>query len=59
MSDACTGTGKQDSLKDYFRRNAILGPDARSGAMALMVATEQAMWESERDGGEDKIPLGE
>jgi rhamnogalacturonyl hydrolase YesR len=43
--DACTGTGKQRSLRDYLRRTAILGPDDRSGAMALMVATERARWE--------------
>ena len=54
FTDACTGTGKQRSLKDYFRRTAILGPDARSGAMALMVATERAWWE--RGGGEPDAP---
>ena len=44
FTDACAGTGKQKSLKDYFRRTAILGPDERSGAMALMLATERAMF---------------
>ena len=54
FTDACDGTSKQQSLKDYFRRTAILGPDARSGAMALMVATERAWWE--RGGGEPDAP---
>ena len=49
FTDACTGTGKQKSLEDYFLRKAILGPDARSGGMALMVATERAAWERSRD----------
>lgn len=48
FTDACTGTGKQKSLNDYFRRTAILGPDDRSGAMALMVATEWAHWKKEK-----------
>ena len=38
--DVCTNTGKQKSLKDYFDRPAILGVDARAGAMALLFATE-------------------
>jgi hypothetical protein len=54
FTDACTSTGKQKSLKDYFRRTAIIGPDARSGAMALLVATERAWWE--RGGGEPDVP---
>jgi len=58
FTDACTGTGKQGSLKDYFRRGAILGPDARSGAMALMVATERAQWEREA-GSQVRIPVEE
>jgi hypothetical protein len=45
FTDACTGTGKQRSLQDYFLRTAILGPDERSGGMAMMVATERALWE--------------
>jgi hypothetical protein len=40
--DVCTGTGKQKSLRDYFDRGAILGPDPRGGAMAFLVATELA-----------------
>jgi rhamnogalacturonyl hydrolase YesR len=47
LVDVCTGTGKQMSLRDYFDRTAILGPDARGGAMALLVATEMAEWEAE------------
>ncbi|NNE94074.1 MAG: hypothetical protein HKN23_20700 [Verrucomicrobiales bacterium] len=43
--DGCTGTGKQKSLQDYYLRTAILGPDDRCGAMALLLATERAFWE--------------
>ncbi|MCL4201500.1 MAG: glycoside hydrolase family 88 protein [Pirellulaceae bacterium] len=42
LVDVCTGTGKQKSLDDYFRRPAILGPDPRGGAMALLAAVEMA-----------------
>jgi rhamnogalacturonyl hydrolase YesR len=42
LVDVCTGTGKQKSLRDYFDRGAILGPDPRGGAMAFLVATELA-----------------
>ncbi len=45
LVDVCTGTGKQNSLRAYFDRTAILGRDARGGAMALLVATELAAWE--------------
>ena len=38
--DVCTNTGKQKTLKDYFDRPAILGIDARGGAMALLFAAE-------------------
>jgi hypothetical protein len=38
--NVCTGTGKQSSLEDYYRREAILGRDSRGGAMALMLAAE-------------------
>jgi rhamnogalacturonyl hydrolase YesR len=48
LVDVCTGTGKQRSLRDYYDRPAILGYDARGGAMALLVATEMAAWEKER-----------
>ncbi len=47
FTDGCTGTGKQKSKKDYFLRTAILGPDERSGAMALMVSTERGLWDQE------------
>ena len=40
----CEGTGKQTSLRAYLDRKAILGPDDRGGAMALLVATEMAAW---------------
>ena len=45
FTDACTGTGKQKNLQAYFLRKAILGPDERSAAMALLAATERAAWE--------------
>lgn len=40
LVDVCTGTGKQKSLREYYDRPAILGPDDRGGAMALLFATE-------------------
>ncbi|HUG81734.1 MAG TPA: glycoside hydrolase family 88 protein [Bryobacterales bacterium] len=46
LVDVCTGTGKQQTLRDYFDRAAILGPDDRGGAMALMVSTEMAYWQN-------------
>jgi len=46
LVDVCAGTGKQRSLRAYYDRPAILGYDARGGAMALLVATEIAAWES-------------
>ncbi|MEM9366022.1 MAG: glycoside hydrolase family 88 protein [Planctomycetota bacterium] len=51
LVDVCTGTGKQKTLRQYFDRTAILGPDDRGGAMALMVSTEIAFWEKERESG--------
>jgi len=42
LIDVCTGTGKQKSRRDYLDRPAILGPDPRGGAMALLFATEMA-----------------
>jgi unsaturated rhamnogalacturonyl hydrolase len=45
LVDICTGTGKQKSLRDYYDRPAILGPDARGGAMALLIATEMALYQ--------------
>ncbi|MCH5373028.1 MAG: glycoside hydrolase family 88 protein, partial [Planctomycetes bacterium] len=47
LVDVCTGTGKQKTLEDYLRRPAILGPDARGGAMALLAAVEMAALERE------------
>ncbi|MEO0446641.1 MAG: glycoside hydrolase family 88 protein, partial [Verrucomicrobiota bacterium] len=48
LTDVCEGTGKQSSLEAYFQRRAIQGRDERGGAMALLVATERALWEGER-----------
>jgi len=45
LVDVCTGTGKQQNLQAYLDRTAILGPDPRGGAMALLAATELALWE--------------
>jgi len=42
LMDVCESTGKQKSNADYLRRAAILGPDPRGGAMALLFATEMA-----------------
>ncbi len=42
LVDVCTGTGKQNSLREYYDRPAILGRDDRGGAMALLVANEIA-----------------
>lgn len=47
LVDVCTGTGKMNSLRDYYDRTAILGPDDRGGAMGLLVATEMAYWQKE------------
>jgi unsaturated rhamnogalacturonyl hydrolase len=44
LVDVCTGTGKQKNLHAYLDRTAILGHDARGGAMALMVVTEREVW---------------
>ncbi len=49
LVDVCTGTGKQKSLHGYFDRAAIMGHDDRGGAMALMISTEMAYWERERE----------
>jgi rhamnogalacturonyl hydrolase YesR len=40
--DGCESTTKMKTLDEYLDRAALLGPDARSGAMALMFATEMA-----------------
>jgi rhamnogalacturonyl hydrolase YesR len=43
LFDVCTGTGKQKTLRDYLDRTAILGPDERGGAMAMMFASQMAL----------------
>lgn len=45
LVDVCTGTGPQRSERNYLERPAILGRDARGGAMALLIATEMADWQ--------------
>ena len=47
LVDVCTGTGKGENRRYYLDRKAILGPDPRGGAMALLVSTEMAMWMEE------------
>jgi len=42
MVDACESTLKMKSLDEYLHRAALLGPDPRAGAMALMFATAMA-----------------
>lgn len=48
LVDVCRSTGRQASLRAYLDREAILGRDDRGGAMALLLSTERARWESER-----------
>jgi unsaturated rhamnogalacturonyl hydrolase len=38
--DVCESTARMTSLEQYLRRAAILGEDARGGAMAMLFATE-------------------
>ncbi len=38
--DVCESTARMTSLAQYLQRAAILGPDARGGAMAMLFATE-------------------
>ncbi len=52
LIDVCTGTGKQQNLRAYYDRGAILGRDARGGAMSLLVATEMASWQAKTKRGE-------
>lgn len=40
--DGCESTTRMKSLEEYLHRAALLGRDPRSGAMALMFATELA-----------------
>ena len=40
LVDVCTGTGVQQSLRDYLDRPAIFGPDERGGALSLWFVTE-------------------
>jgi unsaturated rhamnogalacturonyl hydrolase len=40
--DVCESTARMKSLDEYLQRAAILGPDPRGGAMALLFATEMA-----------------
>jgi unsaturated rhamnogalacturonyl hydrolase len=42
LVDVCESTARAQTLDDYMSRTAILGPDPRGGAMALMLATELA-----------------
>ena len=42
LIDVCESTNKQKTLEDYLHRAAILGPDPRGGAMAMLFATEMA-----------------
>ena len=42
LVNVCESTNKQNALQDYLNRAAILGPDPRGGAMAMLFATEMA-----------------
>ena len=44
--DVCESTARMTSLEQYLEREAILGEDARGGAMALLFATELMASES-------------
>lgn len=46
LVDVCAGTGKQTSLRAYYDRPAMLGIDARGGAMALLVCNEMALYQA-------------
>ena len=39
--DVCESTTRMTSLQAYLQRAAILGNDARGGAMAMLFATER------------------
>ena len=40
LIDVCESTTRMTSLAQYLNRAAILGEDARGGAMAMLFATE-------------------
>ena len=42
LINVCESTNKQNTLEDYLNRAALLGPDPRGGAMAMLFATELA-----------------
>ncbi len=42
LVNVCESTAGASTLEDYLHRAAILGPDPRGGAMALLLATEMA-----------------
>lgn len=44
--NVCTGTGKQATLEDYYRREAILGADGRGAAMVMMLASKLKNWQT-------------
>lgn len=48
LVNVCASTARASSLIDYLDRPAILGPDPRGGAMALLLATELAGSKSSR-----------
>jgi len=50
LVDVCTNTGKQKTLRDYYDRTAILGPDPRGGGMSLLFATELERYERSTKG---------
>jgi len=42
LVNVCASTARASTLQDYLERPAILGPDPRGGAMAMLLATELA-----------------
>jgi unsaturated rhamnogalacturonyl hydrolase len=42
LADVCEGTGAGPTLRYYYERRALFGPDDRGGAMSLLAALEVA-----------------
>ena len=49
MVDACESTLKLKTVEEYLHRAALLGPDPRAGAMALMFAVSMAGLDAGRE----------
>ncbi len=49
LYNVCESTGKQKTLEAYYCRKAILGPDPRGGAMALLLSGKM-IYHFDKDG---------